>query len=115
MVNNAVWINGICACDLMMWKIVTDETDYDPGSNSFVYYVDPVIYVRALSEALDASVDVVNLSIGGPGKPSAQEQTAFNLLLARDVAVVAAMGNERQQGSPISYPAAIDGVIAVGA
>jgi subtilisin family serine protease len=80
-----------------------------------VYYVDPVIYVRALSEALDASVDVVNLSIGGPGKPSAQEQTAFNLLLARDVAVVAAMGNERQQGSPTSYPAAIDGVIAVGA
>jgi subtilisin family serine protease len=25
------------------------------------------------------------------------------------------MGNERQQGSPTSYPAAIDGVIAVGA
>jgi subtilisin family serine protease len=25
------------------------------------------------------------------------------------------MGNERQQGSPISYPAAINGVIAVGA
>src|SRR5262249_11522162 len=30
-------------------------------------------------------------------------------------AVIAAMGNERRQGSPTSYPAAIPGVIAVGA
>ena len=36
-------------------------------------------------------------------------------LLAAGTTVVAAMGNERQVGSPTSYPAAIRGVIAVGA
>jgi subtilisin family serine protease len=114
LINNNVGINGICACDLNVWKIFSDQTAFD-GVGSFVYFVDPVMYLRALTEALDAKVDVMNLSIGGTGKPSAQELQAFNLLIANGAAVVAAMGNERQEGSPTSYPAAIDGVFAVGA
>jgi subtilisin family serine protease len=55
------------------------------------------------------------LSIGGSGEPSFGEAQAFSRLLAAGTTVVAAMGNERQQGSPISFPAAIPGVIAVGA
>src|SRR5262249_13114207 len=35
--------------------------------------------------------------------------------LANGTVIVAAMGNERAMGSPTSYPAAIRGVIAVGA
>jgi subtilisin family serine protease len=60
-------------------------------------------------------MDVVNLSIGGPGAPSPQEQLLFNRLLAGGTTVVAAMGNDAQRGNPIEYPAAIPGVIAVGA
>jgi subtilisin family serine protease len=81
----------------------------------FVYYVDPVMYLRALADCLDQNMDVVNLSIGGPGEPDAQEQRLFDALIESGVTVVAAMGNEREEGSPISYPAAIPGVVAVGA
>ena len=73
------------------------------------------MYRRALSDCINQGVDVVNLSIGGPGAPDFQERTLFNMLLARGTTVVAAMGNERMQGSPTSYPAAIPGVIAIGA
>ena len=38
----------------------------------------------------------------------------FDALLARGTTIVAAMGNERQEGSPTSYPAAIPGVVHVG-
>lgn len=73
------------------------------------------MYLRAVAECLDQNMDVVNLSIGGPGEPDAQEQRLFDALLESGTTVVAAMGNEREDGSPISYPAAIPGVIAVGA
>lgn len=73
------------------------------------------MYRRALADCLEQGVEVINLSIGGPGKPDPQEQDLFNLLLANGTTIVAAMGNERQFGSPTSFPAAIPGVIAVGA
>ncbi len=57
----------------------------------------------------------MNLSIAGPGEPSTDERDAINGLIARGTTIVAAMGNERAFGSPTSYPAAIPGVIAVGA
>jgi subtilisin family serine protease len=114
-INNAVGINGICECDLHVWKIFDDTPDYQWWDSSFAYWVDPVMYRRALSDCLDQDVDVINLSIGGGGAPDFQEQSLFNQLLARGTVIVAAMGNERQEGSPISYPAAIPGVVAVGA
>jgi subtilisin family serine protease len=74
------------------------------------------MYRRALDEcADDVTMRVINLSIGGPGVPDPYEEQLFNELIANDRVVVAAMGNERQLGSPVSYPAAIPGVIAVGA
>lgn len=114
-IGNNLGINGICNCQIHAYKIFDDTPDYDEFNNMFVYYVNPAMYIRALAECVQQKVDVVNLSIGGPGAPSPQELTLFNTLLANGTAVVAAMGNERQLGSPISYPAAISGVIAVGA
>jgi subtilisin family serine protease len=114
-INNDLGINGICEAQLRVWKIFGDNAVYSASMNQFVYYVDPFMYQRALADCVDAGVDVVNLSIGGPGKPDHQEQQLFDLLLARGTTVVAAMGNDRMSGSPISYPAAISGVIAVGA
>lgn len=112
-INNQLGINGICQCKLWIWKIFSDQPEL--FGNTFEYYVDPVMYQRALADCLDENVDVINLSIGGSGKPDAAEEQLFNALLANDTIVVAAMGNERQIGSPISYPAAIQDVIAVGA
>lgn len=114
-VNNDIGINGVCQCRLHAWKIFNDTPELLSLDHGFAYLVDPVMYLRALADCLDDEIDVVNLSIGGVGEPDAQEQQLFDALLARGTTVVAAMGNERDEGSPISYPAAIPGVIAVGA
>ena len=116
-IGNGLGINGICQCRLRVWKIFDDVSDLwkTQTGYTFVYFVNPVMYLRALLDCIDARVDVVNLSIGGPGAPSAAEAQAFRDLIANGTVVVAAMGNDRGEGSPTSYPAAISGVIAVGA
>jgi subtilisin family serine protease len=114
LVNN-LGINGICDCQLHIWKIFDDEPDFDPFAREYVYYVNPIMYRRALADCVEAGVEVVNLSIGGPGAPDIQEKLLFDQLIANGTVVCAAMGNERQFGSPTSFPAAIPGVIAVGA
>ncbi|UQN08023.1 S8 family serine peptidase [Deinococcus sp. QL22] len=115
-INDDVGINGICRSQLLVWKIFNDTPTYLPRGNVFWYLVDPLLYRRALNDCLQGSlVDVLNLSIGGPQPPDQLEHALYTKLLESGVTIVAAMGNERQQGSPISYPAAIPGVIAVGA
>jgi subtilisin family serine protease len=115
--NNNVGINGICDCQLFAWKIFDDLEDPNPKNlpQEFVYFVDTPMYHRALADCVSQGMDVVNLSIGGTREPDPNEQNLFNNLLANGTTVVAAMGNDRQAGNPISYPAAIRGVIAVGA
>jgi len=115
LINNRLGINGICVCQLHEWKIFTDIAEFVSFDDGFQYFVDPVMYRRALADCLDQDIDVINLSIGGAGKPDHQEQALFDALLANGTTVVAAMGNEREDGSPTSFPAAIRGVIAVGA
>ena len=114
-INNNLGINGICNCQLRSWKIFDDTTEYIAARNEFAYIVEPVMYRRALLDCLRARVNVINLSIGGGAPPDFFEQLLFNALLANGTTIVAAMGNERQFGSPTSFPAAIPGVIAVGA
>jgi subtilisin family serine protease len=116
-IDNDIGINGICACRLHVWKIFDDVPDYDSQENEFVYYVEPVMYRRALQGCLQEQVKIINLSIGGPGRPDFVEQQLFDLLLDQGAIIAAAMGNEATRLSPgiISYPAAIPGVIAVGA
>jgi subtilisin family serine protease len=115
LINNRLGINGICVCQLNEWKIFTDISEFVSFDDGFQYFVDPVMYRRALADCLDQDIDVINLSIGGAGKPDHQEQALFDALIANGTTVVAAMGNEREEGSPTSFPAAIRGVIAVGA
>jgi subtilisin family serine protease len=113
--NNGFGINGICRAEIHAWKIFNDETYFFPELGYFSYVVDPVMYQSALADCLEQDMNVMNLSIGGPGEPDHQEARLFELLLENNTTIVAAMGNEREQGSPTSYPAAIPGVIAVGA
>jgi hypothetical protein len=113
--NNDFGIHGVCESKLKIWKIFRDDPQFIAAQNMFCYIVDPVAYLQALEACLTASVDVLNLSIGGLGKPSPEEEYAIKALIANGTIVVAAMGNERMFQSPPSYPAAIPGVIAVGA
>ena len=56
---------------------------------------------------------VLNLSLGGEKDPA--EIDVLRDVIAAGVVVVAAMGNEYDEGNPIEYPAAIPEVCAVGA
>ncbi len=64
--------------------------------------------------ATDGGADVINLSLGGPGR-SLVVQDAVEYALAQGVSVVVSSGNSRQDGDPVMYPAAQAGVVAVGA
>ncbi|HEX7312631.1 MAG TPA: S8 family serine peptidase [Pyrinomonadaceae bacterium] len=108
--NNRVGITGVCQCDLSVWKIFDDEPDPDDGE----YYVDDVMYQRALNAARNSGMRVVNLSIGGTFR-NPTEEFLFRRLVDAGVTVVAAMGNEFQTGNPVEFPGAFPGVIAVGA
>jgi len=111
--NNSVGISGICNCAIYALKIFDDGPDYSASAGYFVYFVDPAMYQRALARCRTLAMNVVNLSIGGYGAPSANESLLFNKLLQSGTTIVAAMGNDNS--SQPSYPAAIPGVVAVGA
>ncbi|GAA4590321.1 type VII secretion-associated serine protease mycosin [Actinoplanes octamycinicus] len=64
--------------------------------------------------AADHGADVINMSLGGTSQSSALT-SAVAYARSKGVVVVAAAGNERQKGSPTSYPGADPGVIAVAA
>ena len=102
-------ITGVSNCKLNVWKIF-DDTPANDGN----YYVDEVLYQRALRAVQTAGMQVINLSIGGTAKDPTEEML-FGRLIAANITVVAAMGNEFQRGNPVEYPAAYPGVTAVGA
>ena len=62
--------------------------------------------------AVDHGADVINLSLGGPGA-STILQNAVDYATTNDVVVVAAAGNDGD--TEPHYPAACEGVVAVGA
>ena len=68
--------------------------------------------------AVDHGAGVVNLSLGGTDSSDAM-RSAVLYAVARGTVVVAAVGNERQEGNPVEYPAglstSVPGVIAVAA
>ncbi|MDZ7343208.1 MAG: S8 family serine peptidase [candidate division KSB1 bacterium] len=97
--NNALGVSGVCQCKLLCLKALGATWD-------------AVAYYRALQHAAERA-QVINLSLGG-GKDQT-ETLLIQRALKAGVTVVAAMGNEYEEGNPTSYPAAIPGVISVGA
>ena len=59
----------------------------------------------AIVYAVDHGANVISMSIGGEGT-SALEQRAVQYAASHNVLMVAAAGNEYQQGNPVEYPAA---------
>jgi subtilisin family serine protease len=108
-VNNSVGIAGIANCRLHCWKIFDDPK---PGSTDQNFNFE--FYSRALADALDSKVKVINLSIGGTGHSRA-EAAIFKELADAGVVIAAAMGNEFEEGNPKEYPAGYPGALGVGA
>lgn len=86
-------------------------------SNRFGHLTDTQL-AAALMAVLDQSdeIDILNLSVGGfthDGRPPLASGSVIAELVARGVGVVAAAGNDGRRGEPF-YPAAQDGVLAVG-
>jgi hypothetical protein len=67
---------------------------------------------RGVTYAVDNGADVVNLSLGGTSADPVLK-TALEYARSSGVIAVAAVGNQRQAGSPTSYPAAFPGVVGV--
>jgi subtilisin family serine protease len=108
-VNNSIGIAGIANCRLHCWKIFDD-----PKAGSSEQNFNFEFYSAALASALDSDIKVINLSIGGTDH-SATEATVFSELRDAGVVVVAAMGNEFEEGNPKEYPAGYPGALGVGA
>jgi subtilisin family serine protease len=64
--------------------------------------------------AADHGADVINMSLGG-SSGSSTLQDAVNYAYGAGALLVAAAGNEYEDGNPTSYPAAYDHVLAVAA
>lgn len=107
--NNGVGIAGIADCRLHVWKVFSDPK----GPHAFEEFDDEA-YNRALGAVLDSPARIVNLSLGGTAS-SRTEQDLIAALVAEGVLVIAAMGNEYEEGNPVEYPAAYANVIGVGA
>lgn len=68
----------------------------------------------ALYWAADEGADVINISIISFG-PSFGMQSAINYAANEGALIFSASGNLYEQGNPVTYPAALENVIAVGA
>jgi hypothetical protein len=102
-INNKIGVSGICGAQIMAIKGLPRRGN---PWNAEKYY-------RALAHPMDHGGKILNLSLGGGYDPGEEDIIAD--LLEAGVIVVAAMGNEFLEGNPTSYPAAYEGVIAVGA
>ncbi|MFD0258123.1 type VII secretion-associated serine protease mycosin [Kitasatospora indigofera] len=75
---------------------------------------------QAIVYAADQGAKVISISQGGPadGYPAAEVtalRAAVDHATSKGSLVVAAAGNEAQQGNPANYPAALPSIVAVGA
>ncbi|MEM9610456.1 MAG: S8 family serine peptidase, partial [Actinomycetota bacterium] len=68
---------------------------------------------EGILRAVEEGADVINLSLGAPA-PSSVINTAIDYAVQQDIVVVAASGNSALHGNPQIWPAALDGVLAVG-
>lgn len=101
--NNKVGVAGLCGARVMALKGLPRQGN---PWNAEKYY-------QAVGYPIDHGAKVVNMSLGGGFDPGERDIIAD--LLDAGIIVVAAMGNEFGEGNPVEYPAAYDGVVAVGA
>jgi len=81
-------------------KLLVVQTGHADGSFTDVDEAEAIVY------AVNHGAKVVNLSIGGT-ETSAVERRALEYAAQHGVLVVAAAGNEFEDGNPVEYPAAL--------
>lgn len=102
--NNAQGVAGIAHNTTIMPIKVLDSA----GSGAYSKIADGIYF------AADNGARVINLSLGGSYDSNLLRE-AVDYATSKGVILVCAAGNEKQNGNAISYPAAYDGCIAVGA
>ena len=101
--NNNTGIAGLApSADILPVRVL------DSGGSGYWSWV-----AGGITWATDHGADVINMSLGGGD--SEVLEVAVQYAVTAGVTVVAAAGNSRSSGSPVSYPAAYDGVTAVAA
>jgi len=103
--NNNYGVAGVAFdCSIMPVKVLNET-----GFGYYSWIADGIYY------AANNSADIISMSLGGP-TPSQTLESAVTYAYNEGVTIVAAAGNEYQEGNPPQYPAAYDEyVIAVGA
>ena len=99
--NNGKGVAGLAHCASLMPVKVLNKFGWGTLAN----------VAEGIRFAADNGAQVINLSLGGPGKSGILED-AVSHAIKKGVVVVAAAGNS---GKSVGYPAAYDGVIAVSA
>ncbi len=100
--NNSIGMAGVARCRIMPVKVLNKD--------NWGYYS---WWAAGIRYAVDNGARVLNLSLGGVDGNTTTLRTAVEYALQHNVALVVSMGNERNDVP--EYPAAFDGVIAVGA
>ncbi|MEU1507808.1 type VII secretion-associated serine protease mycosin [Kitasatospora sp. NPDC005748] len=70
---------------------------------------------QAVRFAADRGVQVISISLGGYSGADSQTRDAIGYAVSKDIVVVASAGNSGNKSSPVEYPAAFPGVVAVAA
>lgn len=102
--DNEIGVVGIAPeAGLLIGKVLDNE-----GSG----YTSDVI--AGIEWAVENGADVISMSLGSSSSSTAEE-AACQEAYEQGVLVVAAAGNEADEGNPTNYPAAYDSVVAVAA
>jgi serine protease len=118
--NHGTWVTGVIAAEINngmgiagvgQFNILPLRVLNECGGGNLFDISDAIIY------AAEQDVDVINLSLGHDTFNHVTLENAVNWASGDpdQIVVVAASGNEAQQGNPILYPAAFEKVVAVGA
>ncbi len=100
--NNSKGIAGMCwNCRILPIKALNQRGSGDDAS-----------VARGIVWATDNGAQIINLSLGGTRRSTLIHE-AVQYATNRGLLVIAASGNEQQQGNPISYPAGYPEVLAV--
>jgi subtilisin family serine protease len=100
--NNAIGIAGVAQVKVMAEKVLNSNGQ---GTSSDV--------ASGITHAANQGADVISLSLGSSNPSLVIENACNNAYDSKGVVLVAASGNDGQP--QVSYPAAYDSVIAVGA
>ena len=92
--NNGVGVAGLCDAEILALKVLPSRAEWDAEG-----------YYRALGYCIGRA-RVLNLSLGAEEFDPGERDVIADLIDA-GIVVIAAVGNEYEEGNPVEYPAAL--------